>query len=195
MRIDVKSLQLIKIPFPRHYGMDPIPMNAQHFFAALPLLMVLHGPASADDVQLTPMAPRPAPDLTLGDLSGETLELSDFRGKTVVINFWATWCPPCREEMPALQRAWEQLRDDDVVVIGVAVGEQRASVQAYVKQMALSFPMALDPETEVASAWAVKGLPTTFVVDASGRIVLQAIGERNWDEPAVLHQIRSVAGP
>jgi peroxiredoxin len=165
----------------------------RQIFAVLLILLILIGSLKALNISLTEVPPRPAPDLTLERLDGSMLTPSDFEGKTVVINFWATWCPPCRKEMPALQRAWELLRDDNILLLGIAVGENKTAVAKYVEKMKLDFPMALDPTTDSSSEWAVRGLPTTFVVDPSGRIVLEATGERDWDDSAILDQIRAVA--
>ncbi|MFM1891922.1 MAG: hypothetical protein RLZ44_999 [Pseudomonadota bacterium] len=144
----------------------------------------------AAEQTLTALAPRPAPSFALPDLGDATLTLASLRGKTVIVNFWATWCPPCRKEMPGLQRAWEQLRDDGVVVLGVAVAEDQALVTDYARQLGLDFPLVLDAESAVAVSWGVRGLPTTFVVNAAGELVFEALGEREWDDPALLERIR-----
>lgn len=144
---------------------------------------------------MTEVTPRTAPELALERLDGGMLGRNDVKGLTVIVNFWATWCPPCRKEMPALQRAWESLRDENILLIGIAVGENKPAVARYVEKMNLEFPIALDPTTDTSSAWGVRGLPTTYVVDPSGRIVLEAVGERDWDDTAMLDRIRSVAKP
>ncbi len=156
--------------------------------AALPLAA-----ATAAEQPLRTLDPRPAPGFVLEQLSGEKLDLASLQGRTVILNFWATWCPPCREEMPGLQRAWEQTRDDGIVVVGIAVGEDRQPVAEYVQAAGLGFPVVLDPDTEATMAWGVRGLPTSYVIDPSGQIVFAAEGEREWDDPALLDRVRALA--
>lgn len=141
---------------------------------------------------LTPVpTPFSAPEFALDDIDGKTWSLSALRGKVVVINFWATWCPPCREEMPAMQRAWEQLRERDVVMLAIDVGEDEDTVFLFTGQLPveLEFPLLLDSDGTVVEQWPVKGLPTTFVVDREGRVVYTAVGGRRWDDPALLAPI------
>jgi peroxiredoxin len=134
----------------------------------------------------------PAPDFTLPDVDGNAVRLSDFRGKVVIVNFWATWCPPCRFEMPSLQRAWEKLKDDGGVVIAVHVGGKEDEVWQFMSSYDLSFPIVLDTDSSVIKAWPVKGLPTTLVVDPEGLIRYRAIGGREWDDPAILDAVRAL---
>ena len=134
----------------------------------------------------------PAPDFTLPDIDGNAVRLSDFRGKVVIVNFWATWCPPCRFEMPSLQRAWEKLKDDGGVVIAVHVGGKEDEVWQFMSSYDLSFPIVLDTDSSVIKAWPVKGLPTTLVVDPEGLIRYRAIGAREWDDPAILDAVRAL---
>ena len=167
----------------------------RQIFAILLILLIFVGSLKALNVSLTKVPPRPAPDLALERLDGSILNPDDLKGMTLIVNFWATWCPPCRKEMPALQRAWESLRDENILLLGIAVGENKTAVAEYVEKMKLDFPIALDPTTDSSSEWAVRGLPTTYVVDPSGQIVLEAVGERDWDDSAILDQIRAVARP
>lgn len=134
----------------------------------------------------------PAPDFTLPDVDGNAVRLSDFRGKVVIVNFWATWCPPCRFEMPSLQRAWEKLKDDGGAVIAVHVGGKEDEVWQFMSSYDLSFPIVLDKDSSVIKAWPVKGLPTTLVVDPEGLIRYRAIGGREWDDPAILDAVRAL---
>ncbi len=142
---------------------------------------------------LTPMEGRPeAPDFTLLDLDGETHHLADYRGKVVIVNFWATWCPPCRAEMPSMQRAWEKLRNQGVVMLGIDVGEDEETVFQFLADYPVEFPLLLDRDSRVVDAWGVRGLPTTFVVDPEGRLVYRAVGGREWDSPDLLEAIRDL---
>lgn len=163
---------------------------------ALAWLMAM--PAAAEDLPplthvLTPVAaPYPAPALKLADLDGKLHELVSFKGKLIVVNFWATWCPPCRREMPSLERLRQQLGDKGLEVIAVDVGEDVETVFAFTGQLdpAPTFPMLLDKNSAVAQHWNVRGLPTTFVVDTDGRVIYRAVGGREFDHEAVVKQLR-----
>jgi len=142
---------------------------------------------------LTPLSDKPlAPDFTLSDLDGNPHRLSDYRGKVVIVNFWATWCPPCRAEMPSMQRAWEQLQKQGIVMLGINVGEDEDTIFQFTADYPVEFPLLLDQESTVIDQWPVLGLPTTFVVDPEGRIAYRAIGGREWDDPELLAQVRKL---
>ncbi len=139
---------------------------------------------------LTPVEGRPlAPNFVLLDLDGEPHRLSDYRGKVVIVNFWATWCPPCRAEMPSMQRAWERLEAQGVVMLGIDVGEDEETVFQFLADYPVEFPLLLDSESRVIEAWGVRGLPTTFVIDPEGRMVYRAVGGREWDDPQLLEKV------
>lgn len=112
-----------------------------------------------------------APDFELRALTGETIRLSDLRGRPVILNFWATWCPPCRREMPALEVVWQQYNRGDVMVLGVDQGESPAVVEEFIRTAAgVSFPLLLDMDQSVGDAYLVHSMPTTFFIDAAGHI-------------------------
>jgi peroxiredoxin len=119
---------------------------------------------------------KPAPPISAQTPDGDTLNLSDLRGKMVAINFWATWCPPCRVEMPALQAAYTGRANGDLVVLAVNVGEPASQVQDFVDEFDLTFPVVLDPSEEIANTYGVKGLPVTIWVDSEGIVQNQHIG-------------------
>jgi len=116
-----------------------------------------------------PAVNHPAPALTLSTLEGTSFSLGDELGKPVVVNFWATWCAPCRAEMPMLQSTWDRY-GDDVTIIGVDLDEDPAVVQAFVDELELTFPILLDEGGVVAERFNVNGLPTTFFIDSDGII-------------------------
>jgi len=145
---------------------------------------------------LTPLPDlKPAPDFSLTDLDGETHRLSDYLGKVVVINFWATWCPPCRAEMPSMQRAWEILKPKGIIMLGIDVGEDEDTIFTFTANYPVEFPLLMDQDSSTISDWPVRGLPTTFIVDPQGRIIYRAIGGREWDEPGLLAAIEALAAP
>jgi thiol-disulfide isomerase/thioredoxin len=138
---------------------------------------------------LTPKAPKPAPALKLPDLDGKTHDLAKLRGKVVLINFWATWCPPCRREMPSLERLSQALSGEPLVVLAVDVGEDADTIEAFTSQLD-AVPLLLDTRSGTMQAWQVAGLPTTFLVDKRGRVVASAIGGREFDHPEMIESIR-----
>jgi peroxiredoxin len=145
---------------------------------------------------LTPVEARPlAPDFTLRDSDGESYRLSELRGQPVIVNFWATWCPPCREEMPSMQRAWEYLQPQGVVLLAINVGEDPDTIFQFTGNYPLDFPILFDQDGTVSEAWPLKGLPTTFVIDPQGRIVYSAIGGREWDDPKLLQPVLELRRP
>jgi len=122
---------------------------------------------------------QPAPDFVLQDLHGNLIALSDFRGKTVVLNFWATWCPPCRAEMPDLQGVHEQrLPQDDLVVLAVDLlfEDSVGAVTDFLDEFALTFPVVLAAEGSVLQRYGVRGLPATFFIDRDGVLRAQNLG-------------------
>ena len=159
------------------------------------LLVCWLGPAPASIAEgrlsaLHPVAERPpAPDFSLPDIDGAVHRLSDYRGKVVIVNFWATWCPPCREEMPSMQRAWERLRQEGVVILAIDIGEDQDTIFTFTADYPVEFPLLMDRESKVIAQWAVRGLPTSFVVDPDGRIAYRAVGGRDWDHPAVMETL------
>ena len=154
-------------------------------------LLVVHSVYAEQQPQLLQKIPDqpPAPDFSLVDMEGVKHKLSDYRGRVVVVNFWATWCPPCREEMPAMERAWQQLRTQDVAMLAINVGEDEDTIFEFTANYPVEFPLLLDTTSAVISAWPVRGLPTTFVIDPAGRLVYRAIGGREWDAPELIQQI------
>ena len=115
----------------------------------------------------------PAPDFELGALDGASVKLSDLRGKTVVLHFWATWCPHCLSEMPVLEEAVPALRSRDVEILAVNLGEPRKKVDRYVREHSLTLKVLLDGRGKVAEAYRVVGLPATVLIDPAGRLIRQ----------------------
>lgn len=125
----------------------------------------------------------PAPDFTLPALSGGTLRLSDLRGKVVLLNFWATWCVPCRTEMPAIEALYQRYKDQGLEVLAVNLDVlSTAGVEAFVSEVKVTFPIILDPSWATAHAYRVFGLPTTYLIDRAGNVVVREVGERDWTD-------------
>ena len=120
-----------------------------------------------------PKVGAPAPLFSLPHLTGEgNLSLSSFRGKTVVLNFFASWCAPCKREAPDLEAVWRRYRKDGLVVLGVDSGDTRGSARAFLSAHGVTYPIAFDPEEKLAlGAYALPGMPVTYVVNSAGRIV------------------------
>lgn len=119
---------------------------------------------------------KPAPDWELKNLEGKVVKLSEFRGKVVILDFWATWCGPCRVEIPHFVELQKQYRDKGLAVIGVSLDEQGPEVvKKFVKQFGVNYPVVIGNE-KIADAYGIEGLPTTFVIDRHGRIVSWYIG-------------------
>lgn len=147
--------------------------------------------ANGGDTSLTRLeSPFPAPDFSLTGEDGRTYRLSDYRGQVVVLNFWATWCPPCRYEMPSMERAYRQLRAAGVAILAVNVGEDETTVFAFTGRYPVSFPLPLDRDGSVIARYPVIGLPTTFIIDPRGYVTHRAIGGRAWDDARLLERLR-----
>jgi len=143
---------------------------------------------------LTRQTPKPAPALKLKGLDGATHDLAQLKGRVVLINFWATWCPPCRREMPSMERLSQALKGEAFSVLAVDVGEGPDIIESFTSQLdtALTFPILLDQNSRTMQTWKVAGLPTTYLVDRQGRIVSSAIGGREFDHPEIIRAIREL---
>lgn len=145
------------------------------------LLVVLGGVAGLQYFGRSTRTGYEAPDFTLPDLQGRSHRLSDFRGKVVFLNLWATWCPPCREEMPSMEALYRRLKDRGFVVLAVAEDEGGAAVVGpFVTEMQLTFPVLLDPGATLSPRFGATGYPETFIIDRTGRVVNHTIGPAAW---------------
>jgi peroxiredoxin len=117
-----------------------------------------------------------APDFTLDLLDGSAVTLSDLRGQVVVVNFWATWCPPCEDELPDLQTVWEAYQAEGVVLLGVAFDDEASPVQEMASRFGVTYPLGLEAGDRISSAYGVTAVPETFVVDQEGRVAYIHIG-------------------
>ena len=154
---------------------------------SLGLVLAMAAPAAAAKhyVQLLGLQPPKedveAPDFTLKDLNGRKVRLADFRGKIVFLNFFATWCVPCRLEMPAMERLHRDFKGKGLVVLAVDIQEGVKTVRPFVQELKLSFPALLDGDGSVATMYSVRPVPATYLISRDGRIVWRAFGSREWD--------------
>ncbi len=159
----------------------------------LPIITLLVSAIVITDSFSSPLAipkSKPAaPEFVLQDMTGKQYALSDYRGRVVVLNFWASWCPPCVEEMPSMQRAADKLAEHDIPILGIGAGETRESVTRFLESTPVGFPLLLDSNLKVMETWSIPSLPVTLVIDPQGRIALVALGGREWDSPEILEQI------
>jgi len=134
-----------------------------------------------------------APDFTLPALTQGPLSLHDFGRQVVVLNFWATWCPPCVEETPGLEKFAEQMRPQGVTVMGVSVDQDGAALQAFAAEQHLSFPILRDPNQSVANRYGTFKFPETYIIDQDGRVAEKLIGPVDWQDPRILTFVRELA--
>lgn len=123
-----------------------------------------------------------APDFTLRDLSGKDVTLSSFQGKSVILNFWATWCPYCRQERPYLKSLHEKYKNNGLVVIAVSVDKSTTTLEKFIKQNPAPYIVLTDPEKMAAVPYSIRGLPTTYLIDRNGRIVHKFPGMVEWTD-------------
>jgi thiol-disulfide isomerase/thioredoxin len=147
---------------------------------------LLAPPPAQAERRLEPWKRGATPALALPDLQGRTVDLRELRGRVVLVNFWATWCEPCREEMPSIERLRERLAGKPFEVVLVNFGEGATRIEEYLRRENLALPVVRDADKAVAAAWRAGGLPMTFLVDARGRIRYSVFGERDWSEGEAL---------
>ena len=163
--------------------------------ALLALLMDTAPLQAADSLPkgLRVYAPGPAPVFELTDMDGESFALDTARGRWVFVHFWASWCGPCRKEMPAVQRMAAQMKDDPLLVVMVNTAEDEDTVFSFLGSYAPDMNSLMDRDGQVTEAWQPRGLPATYLVDPQGHIRYQALGGRPWDQDEYLGFLRSLS--
>ena len=151
------------------------------------LLLVMATPSQAAQ-QEVPFGIRvydigPAPDFKLNDTEGETFKLSGYRGKWVFLHFWASWCGPCRREMPEIQKLSETIDDDQFAIVMINTSEDEDTIFMYLGEIQFGLNTLMDADGQVTEVWKPRGLPTTFLIDPDGNVRYQAIGGRDWTRP------------
>lgn len=162
------------------------------------LLMSLSITASvqAAPIHLTKLEiPQRAPNFRLIDLDNKVHTLADYKGKPLIVNFWASWCRPCRAELPAFNRAWAKVKDQGIQMIAINIGEDPNTVFNFIREYPIDFKVLLDQQSDELNNWQMQGLPTTYILNAKGQVVYQAIGEREWDHNALLSRVLALRNP
>jgi peroxiredoxin len=167
---------------------------------AAALLAIAPATASADafqDLSLLRLAkPTRAADFSVPGLAGGTVSLQEHRSSVVFLNFWATWCAPCKDEMPSMERLYRRFRGRGFTILAISMDMgDPGKVAAFVKVLGLTFPVGLDLRGDVATRYSVRGLPGSFLIDRSGQIVAVAIGPRDWDSPTAQAVVESLLRP
>jgi len=134
------------------------------------------------------MSPRPNPRefaLPIAGATEENLSLGQLKGKVVFLNFWATWCPPCRDEMPSMESLYRRYKEDGLEILAVNIRESPEQVHAFMNDYGLTFPALLDINGRVSTAYGVQAIPTSFIIDRDGQIAARLVGSIDWDTPQV----------
>ena len=165
-------------------------MKSNFLTVSLIMLTLFIQPIQANDMLMDPMpAANPAPDFNLIGMDGETHTLEDLKGKFVLVNFWATWCNPCKVEMPLLEKLHQTLKSEKFTVLGLHVGPGPENIEEFKKLMPISFPIYVDMDLEVN--WGVPGLPTTFLMDPEGKLIYRAVGKREFASDEMVNFLKS----
>lgn len=134
-----------------------------------------------------------APDFTFPDMNGKPVSLSQHRGKVVFLNIWATWCGPCRIEMPAMEKLYQKFKKKDFVILAISIDRQRESVvRPFINELGITFPVLLSPDGSIQKMYMVNALPASFIINKSGLIVAEIIGARDWFGPKTIETFESL---
>ncbi len=142
----------------------------------------LHAAELLDEVDRT------LPEFDLASMDDGQWQADSLQGKVWVINFWATWCPPCVEEIPSMNEAWQAFKDQGVGMLAINAGEGRDAVETFLQKISIDFPILLGDGNSLAN-WSIRALPTTVIVNAEGEVVYEALGPREWHEEALLAKV------
>ena len=173
----------------------PARADAKIGAALLALCGLLLWAGAAHGGELKPWTGGATPALALRDPTGKLHKLADYRGKVVVVNFWATWCPPCREEMPSMQALRTELAGKGFEVLAVNLMESEEKIAAYLDSELIDLPVLMDRDGAAAKRWNVDMLPISYVIDRKGAIRYRLVGETNWTGPKVAPLIERLLGP
>jgi peroxiredoxin len=162
------SLSLILLSF-SIVSLTPAPASAQSKvdYKAVPILQAMKEVA-------------PTPEINLATPDGKKLSLKDFRGKVVLLNFWATWCVPCREEMPAMEKLYQEFKEKNFVILAVAVKDRKQDAVDFVKELKITYPIVLDPDAKIGQEYGAWGLPATYIIGPKGEGLARGWGPAEW---------------
>ncbi len=135
---------------------------------------------------------KPSPDFKLRSTDQSELSLSSFRGKVILLNFWATWCLPCKYEMPSLNKLYNLLKDKGFTVIAISKGESEEKIWKFLKKIPLDFWVVSDPDMKVSNAYKIFSLPITFLIDKDQKIVKRYLGEKDWTDKKIIDEIKGL---
>lgn len=142
----------------------------------------------------SPMEGKPMPDAELRMLGGKTAKLSSYRGKVLLINIWATWCAPCRDEMPSMEKLYRELKGSNFELLAISIDKDgEKSVAPFIKEVGVTFPVFLDPAQVTPPLYKITGVPETFLVNPEGVILHHLIGPTQWDRPVIIDALRTLA--
>jgi thiol-disulfide isomerase/thioredoxin len=136
--------------------------------------------------------PVPIADFTLPKLGGGKITLSGLQGKVVFLNFWATWCPPCRAEMPSMEKLYGRFKSEGLEILAVNLQEEEKTVADFMKKNGLSFSVVLDGSGKIGGTYGVRGIPTTYIIDRESRIIGSVVGGKEWDTPEVTQAFKTI---
>ncbi len=171
-------------------------MSKTNALKAAVLVLILGG---AVYLALRQRQPRPltigdsAPDFTVPAFPSGSLDLSKYRRQVVVLHFWATWCPPCVEETPSLEKFAERVQSQGVVVVGVSVDEDRKALQEFIGKYGITYAIGLDPDRSLAGRFGTLQFPETYILDRHGRVAEKLVGAINWDDPRIQSFVQELA--
>lgn len=134
----------------------------------------------------------PTPDFNLATPDGKKISLKDYRGKIVLLNFWASWCVPCREEMPAMEKLYQEYKDKNFTILAVAVKDRRQAAIDFLKELKITYPIALDPDAKVGQEYGAFGLPATYIIGPKGEGLARGWGPAEWYGPAARKLIQDL---
>lgn len=142
---------------------------------------------------LSPMDGKPLPNLTFTAMDGRKVSLASFKGKVLFVNIWATWCAPCREEMPGMQKLYEKMKGENFEMLAISIDKDgMKSVAPFVKELGLTFPILLDVEQQAAGPFHITGVPETFLVSQEGTILHHLVGPATWDKPEIANALKAL---
>lgn len=133
-----------------------------------------------------------SPSFKLKDLEGKSVQLADYKGKIVLLNFWATWCGPCQAEMPSMQAFYEKNKASGIVMLAINIGETEDIVRNYMEENAFTFPVLLDEDQQIALDYSIEGIPTTYIVGKDGHFLARLVSSFEWDSEVFFDSLKLV---